>query len=128
MTSPGLLGWGDVAIGAAVRTGESAAGVIGNLRARWSRFETDAGSTRQQLAERGATERARATGAASHWIDVIIDVPLERVLRLLENEPEGIRTLVRGQRETMVDEVFGRVRAGAVAGDEAVDRFTLLVG
>ncbi|MCY1136842.1 hypothetical protein OWR29_02450 [Actinoplanes sp. Pm04-4] len=128
MTSPGLLGWGDVAIGAAVRTGENAAITVDRLRARWNSLGADASGLRQRLAERGATERGRAVGAGSRLIDQLIDIPLERVLRILENEPERIRVLVRGQRETMVDEVVGRVRASAVAGDEAVDRLTLRLG
>jgi len=102
-----------------------------------------------RLADRGAMERARwrqraertardalTTVTTLPLIDRVVDHQLQRVLRpvvlavlddvllLLEKEPERIQTLVRGQRETMVDELVGRLRAGAEAGDTAVDRLT----
>jgi hypothetical protein len=52
---------------------------------------------------------------------------LDDVLLLLEKEPERIQTLIRGQRESMVDELVGRLRAGAQAGDTAVDRMSFRV-
>ncbi|GID30851.1 hypothetical protein [Paractinoplanes brasiliensis] len=128
MTSPGLLGWGDVAIGAVVRTRENAVLVAERLRARVGSWEAGASGLRERLAERGAIERGRVTTAGSRMLDQLIDIPLERVLRLLENEPDRIRVLVRGQRETIVEEVVGRVRSSATAGDEAVDRLTLRMG
>jgi len=101
------------------------------------------------LAERGAAERVRArqrAGAALDsavtaiatfpLVDRVVDAQLERVLwptvgavlddvlARLENDPERVRGLIRGQRETMVDEVVGRLRTGAEAGDTAVDRLT----
>jgi hypothetical protein len=128
MTSPGLLGWGDVAIGAAVRTSENAVEAAAGLRSRWDRWRTEAEDLRQLLAKRGSVERDRAMGAASQIVDRIVDSQLERVLRLLEQKPDRIRAIVRGQRENIVDEVFSRVRTGAAAGDEAVDRLTLRRG
>ena len=101
------------------------------------------------LAARGAVERTRrrealaahldtAVGAlaTSHVLTRVVDAQLERVLRpvvdavldnvidLLEREPERIRTLVRSQRSTMVDELVNRIRSGAAAGDSGVDRLT----
>lgn len=101
------------------------------------------------LAERGAAERARgrrqlattldtAVGAvaASPVVARIVDAQLERVLRplvgavldeildMLEREPERIRSLVRSQRSTMVDELVGHIRSGAAAGDTNIDRLT----
>lgn len=141
MTGPGLLRWGDVAIGAAARTGESATGVVTRLRSRW---QNDMHSLRERLAElpgrlaeRGAAQRSRGVHlldealtalATAPLLDRIVDAQVERVLQLLENEPERIHTLVRGQRDTIVDEVVGRIRAGAAAGDEAVEKFTLKRG
>jgi hypothetical protein len=102
-----------------------------------------------QLAERGAagqlSERRRAAEildaavtavATSAVLERVIDIQLERVIRpviqvvlddvlsALENEPERIQGLVRGQRDSMVDELVGRIRSGAAAGDSAMDRFT----
>lgn len=102
-----------------------------------------------ELAERGAVQRARSRRraiaaarsavtavATSAPVDIVVDAQLERVLRpvvravlddvllLLEKEPERIQALIRGQRESMVDEVVGRIRTGAAAGDTAVERLT----
>jgi hypothetical protein len=102
-----------------------------------------------ELADRGAAERARGRGllaagldaavaavATSPVLEQVVDAQLERVLRpvvgavlddivdMLEREPERIRSLVRSQRTTMVDEVVSRVRSGAAAGDGNVDRLT----
>jgi hypothetical protein len=99
------------------------------------------------LAERGAVERVRRREAMAAHLDTavgalatsavlgrVVDAQLERVLRpvvdavldnvidLLEREPERIRTLVRSQRSTMVDELVNRIRSGAAAGDSNVDR------
>jgi hypothetical protein len=77
--------------------------------------------------------------ATAPIIDRVVDAQLERILRpvvlavlddvllLLEKEPERIQTLIRGQRETMVDELVGRLRSGAQAGDTAVDRMSFRV-
>jgi len=132
-----LLRWSDVAIGATVSTGENAAAAATRARIRCMQLAGEALTLRQRLAERGAAERVRGMQmmdgvlialATSPLVDLVVDAQLERVLRLLESEPERIRALIRGQRENMVDEVVGRVRAGAAAGDEAVDRFTLKMG
>jgi hypothetical protein len=136
-----LLRWGDTAVGAAFAAESVTTGVVAGLRRRVDR-----------LADRGATERARwrqraeqtaeaavSTVATSPLIDRVVDSQLQRVLRpvvlavlddvlvLLEKEPERIQTLIRGQRESMVDELVGRLRAGAQAGDTAVDRMSFRV-
>src|SRR6185312_3309079 len=97
-------------------------GLIADLR----RTASAQGRRVDELAERGATERARgrrrAVAAArsavtavatSSLVDLAVDAQLERVLRplvrtvlddvllLLEQEPERIQSLIRGQRETM---------------------------
>jgi hypothetical protein len=101
------------------------------------------------LAERGAAERQRGRDLMAAGLDTalvslatspvlgrVVDVQLERVLRpvvdavldnvidLLEREPDRIRSLVRSQRSTMVDELLTRIRSGAAAGDSNVDRLT----
>ncbi|MEU4159046.1 hypothetical protein [Actinoplanes sp. NPDC026670] len=112
MRIPGLLQWGDVAIGAISRAAEALA-------------------DQKELAERGAASRTRLMDslitaiATSPLVERVVEIQLDRVLELLEREPERIRALVRGQRDNMVGEVVGRVRAGAAAGDDAVDRLTL---
>jgi hypothetical protein len=109
-----LMRWGDVAIGATSRVVDALTAV-----------------DRTVLAERGAARRNRLVDAlitavaTSELVDRVVEIQLDRVLALLEREPERIRALVRGQRDSMVGEVVGRVRAGAAAGDEAVDRLTL---
>jgi len=102
-----------------------------------------------ELAERGSAERVRARERMTAGVDAVVtavsrspvlahvvdaqldrvlrplvDVVLDEVLDLLEREPDRIRALVRSQRNTMVDELVGRVRAGAAAGDDNVDRLT----
>jgi len=52
---------------------------------------------------------------------------LDDVLVLLDEEPERIKSLIRGQRDSMVDELVGRIRTGASAGDTVVDRWTARV-
>jgi hypothetical protein len=141
----GTTRWSDVAVGAAFEAEEVTVGLIGDVRraaelpTRWL-----AG-----LADRGAVERARTTRraseavreavtavATSHLVDPFVDAQLDRVLRplvhvvldevlvLLEQEPERLQSLIRGQRDSMVDELVGRIRTGATAGDTAVDRVT----
>ena len=105
-----------------------------------------------ETGERGAAEQLRArqraallldrlaiAAATSPVVNRMIDVQVDRMLRplvvavldevlgLLENEPERIQPLIRGQRESMVDELVGRIRTGAAAGDTAVDRWTARV-
>jgi hypothetical protein len=77
--------------------------------------------------------------ATSALFDRVVDVQLERiiqplvtrvlddVLALLEAEPERVRSLIRGQRESMVDELIVRLRDSAAAGDDAVDRLVARV-
>ncbi|GAA3351778.1 hypothetical protein GCM10020358_82780 [Amorphoplanes nipponensis] len=133
-----LLRWGDTVVGAAFAVEGATTDVVAGLRRGIER-----------LAERGATERthwrqqagltaqaAVSTVATSPLVDLVVDSQLQRVLRpvvlavlddvllLLEKEPERIQTLIRGQRESMVDELVGRLRAGARAGDTAVDRMS----
>lgn len=133
-------------MGAAFEVEAAAVRLIRDLR----RVAEDRRQRMAELAARGAVERARyrqrtaeaaesavAAVATSSLIDHIVDNQLQRVLRpvvravlddvllLLEEEPERIRALIQGQRESMVDELVGRLRAGAEAGDTAVDRLTL---
>jgi hypothetical protein len=147
--TPGGVGrWRDVAVGAAFEAEDTAAGLLGDLRrtGAWRRRWIA-----EQLAERGAAERARgrerAAGAVegaatavavaiSPLVDRIVDAQLERILRpvvltvldevlsLLEKEPDRIQALIRGQRNSMVDELVTRIRTGAATGDIAVDRLT----
>ena len=143
--TPGAGRWRDLAVGATFEAEETAVGLLANLR----RAEAWRRRWIADLAERGAAERARgrerATGAVegvaiavatSPLVDQMIDAQLERVLRpvvlavldevlaLLEQEPDRMQTLIRGQRDHMVDELVGRIRTGAANGDIAVDRLT----
>jgi len=125
-----LSQWGDVAIGALARAGEDAGQRLSRLR-RVS-LGTDRYNDRLAvLARRGAAERVRIVDGAinalatSPLVERVVEIQLVRVLELLEREPERIRALVRGQRDSMVGDVVGRVRAGAAAGDDVVDRLTL---
>ncbi|MEV4701747.1 hypothetical protein [Actinoplanes sp. NPDC049316] len=141
----GLVLWQDTVVGAAFAAEEATAGLIGRLRRAAGRrpqivdrFAGRGAAERERWRRRAAetTEAAVTMLARSPLLDRIVDDQLQRVMRpvvhavlddvllLLEREPERIRTLVRGQRETMVDELVGRLRAGAVAGDAAVDRMT----
>jgi hypothetical protein len=145
---PTLLRWGDTAVGAAITAEETAADLVAGLRGAVARR----GERVARLADRGATERARwqqraertaeaalATITTSPVIDRVVDHQLQRVLRpvvravlddvllMLENEPERMQILIRGQRETMVDELVGRLRTSAAVGDTAVDRLTFRV-
>jgi len=47
---------------------------------------------------------------------------LDDVLAQLENEPERVQALIRGQRDSMISELVGRLRQTAAAGDTTVDR------
>jgi hypothetical protein len=102
-----------------------------------------------RLAERGAAEedrgRRRAVDAVDSFVAAVataavvermVDTQVDRLLRPLvatvlddvltelETEPQRVQALVRGQRDTMVDELLGRLRQSAAAGDTAVDRMT----
>ena len=102
-----------------------------------------------ELAERGAVEREQGrrrvagalealirAAATAPVVNLVVDAQLDRVLRprvaailddvlvRLESDPERLQPLIRGQREGMVNELVDKVRAGAAAGDAAVDRVT----
>ncbi|GAB1642197.1 hypothetical protein [Krasilnikovia sp. MM14-A1259] len=144
----GVRWWRDAALGAVFEAEEAAAGMFAGLR----RAAARRGDIVAELAARGARERTRGRQrandavqaavtafATSVVVDRVVDAQLERVLRpvvlavlddvlvLLEREPERIHSLIRGQRESMVDELITRVRTGAAAGDTAVDRITYRV-
>ncbi|GIE98499.1 hypothetical protein [Paractinoplanes rishiriensis] len=140
----------DLVVGTALEIGDA-----GELLLTGARHLTGTAALQQRLAEvaeRGAAGSlaARRRGAAavdaaitalatSAIVDRVVDAQLDRVLRpvvrgilddvleLLEREPDRIQALVRGQRDTMVDELVGRIRTGAAAGDSAVDRLTARV-
>jgi hypothetical protein len=137
--------WRDVAVGVALEGEEITAGLIGALRRAVAQPDRQIA----ELAERGALARTRGrqraidavqaavlTVATSSLVDRVIDAQLERVLRpvvltvlddvllLLEREPDRIQALIRGQRESMVDELVSRIRTGAAVGDIRVDRLT----
>jgi hypothetical protein len=138
----GLIQLGDVAIGVAFRASEKGADKLAELRSRWDRESLrTAGEVWARwtvFAERGAVERERGVVGAQRAVNAaveklahspiverVVDVQIDRVLGMLENDPDRIRSLVRGQRDSIVGEAVGRVRAGATAGDNAVDRLTL---
>ena len=97
------------------------------------------------LAERGAAETDRGRKAAATAatdlaqkaatnpvVNGAVDAQLERLIRplvgvvlddvmaVLAAEPERVRSLIRDQSESITEEVVGRIRSGAVAGDAAV--------
>jgi len=135
--------WGDTVVGAALAAEDVTTDLIGGLSRRVTRQRLDRltvrGAAERALWRRRAASTAEAaltTVATSPLIDRVVDHQVERILRpvvlavlddvllLLEKEPDRIQALVRGQRDTMVDELVGRLRAGAEAGDTAVDRLT----
>jgi hypothetical protein len=139
----GATRWRDVAVGAAFGAEEVTAELIGDVRraaelpSRWLATLSDRGAMERARASRrasAAVQSAVTAVATSHLVDPFVDAQLDRVLRplvhavlddvllLLEQEPERIQALIRGQRESMVDELVGRIRTGATAGDTAVDR------
>ncbi len=105
-----------------------------------------------RLAERGTAEEAHGRGQAADAVDSVIatlatapvverlvDAQVDRLLRplvvsvlddilsLLEENPERIQTLIQGQRDSMINELVGRIRQSTSAGDSAVDRVTARV-
>jgi hypothetical protein len=99
------------------------------------------------LAGRGADERERGrqavttamqtiveTLATSPTVDRVIDAQIDRTVRplmvtvlddilaLLEAEPDRVRSIIRGQRDSIVDDLVTHLREDAAAGDRAVDR------
>lgn len=109
-----------------------------SARARGSLRSLAALAAALDLGRRLALRTARgvvgrlATAPIVNWA---VDAQLERiawplvprvvdtVLATLYAEPERVRALIRGQRESLGEEVLGHVRSGAAAGDAAVDRF-----
>jgi hypothetical protein len=102
-----------------------------------------------ELADRGAVEGARGRQragslvdavvtavATSHVVNLAVDAQVDRLLRplvvavlddvfqLLEAEPDRVQAMIKGQRESMVDELVTRIRASAAVGDAVVDRWT----
>jgi hypothetical protein len=100
-----------------------------------------------ELAVRGAAERERGhqsvttamqtiveAVATSPAVDRIIDAQIDRTVRplmvkvlddilaLLEAEPDKVRSIIRGQRDSIVDDLVAHLRDDAAAGDRAVDR------
>lgn len=145
---PAPLRWRDVAVGAAYQAEESTAELLAELRRvtarrrRWMVALAERGAAERTLGRKRATEAAHSavtTIATLPVVDWFVDAQLERVLRplvsgilddvlkLLEQEPDRIQALIQGQRETMVDELVGRIRTGAAAGDSAVDRLTFRI-
>lgn len=143
----------DVVVGAVFTAEDAAELLAGSVRFSATRPFTGASAAVQrrmaEMAERGARERVKAQQraaasldaaiaavATSAIVDKVVDAQIDRILRplisgvlddvltLLEKEPDRIQALVRGQRDTMVDELVGRIRTGAAAGDTAVDRIT----
>jgi hypothetical protein len=146
----------DVLVGAAFQAGDAAELLVAGVRYTASRpFNGSSETARRRLgemADRGATESEKAGRRAAAALDAavtaiatsalvnkMVDAQLDRVLRplvrdilddvleLLEKEPDRVQSLVRGQRDTMVDELVGRIRSGAAAGDATVDRVTAKV-
>jgi hypothetical protein len=100
-----------------------------------------------EMAERGAAERERGhravttamntiveAVATSPTVDRVIDAQIDRTVRplmvkvlddilaLLEAEPDRVRSIIRGQRDSIVDDLVTHLREDAAAGDRAVDR------
>jgi len=137
-----LSRFGDVLLGAACQAREKSADTLTETRTRWNqesiRAAAEIWGRWTLLAERGAAERERGRRGAQRAVDAAVDrmahstlvdrvvnAQLDRVLTLLENEPDRVRAIVRGQSDSIVGEAIGRVRSGAAAGDDVVDRFTV---
>lgn len=95
----------------------------------------DEGAAQTALGRRAASAAATAVArrvATNSLVNSMVDAQLERVLRpmiavvlddvfsVLDADPDKVRNLIRDQRESITDEVVGRIRAGAVAGDTSV--------
>ena len=141
-------------VAAAVAGGVGRAAAIARLRTptRPSVAMTAARGRLDRLAQRGLLEEDRGRQRASATVDAlvsaiatapvverIVDTQVDRLLRplvatvlddvlaQLEQDPQRVRSLIRGQRESMVDELVGRIRQSSAAGDAAVDRATARV-
>nr|WP_221377241.1 hypothetical protein [Actinoplanes polyasparticus] len=130
-SAAGLRRWaGELAEQGAAERGRAAE----TMAEQRSRAAATVASRRSRMAS--AVEAAVDAVATSPLVDRVVDAQVSRILRplvrtvlddvltLLEQEPERIQPLVRGQRDSMVDELVGRIRTGAAAGDDAVDRMT----
>jgi hypothetical protein len=72
--------------------------------------------------------------ATSPTVDRVIDAQIDRTVRplivrvlddilaLLEAEPDKVSSIIRGQRDSIVDDLVTHLREDAAAGDRAVDR------
>ncbi|WP_433383959.1 hypothetical protein ACQPZX_22795 [Actinoplanes sp. CA-142083] len=144
----------DVLVGAAFQAQDAAELMVSGVRYGVSRplNGIKAQERMEEMASRGAAEREKAQRRAAATLDAaitaiatsavvnkMVDAQVQRILRplvrdilddvlaLLEKEPDRVQSLMRGQRDTMVDELVGRIRSGAAAGDDAVDRITTRV-
>ena len=146
----------DLLVGAAFQAEDAAELVLAGIRFSATRpFNGTAATVQRRMGEiagRGAAERQKAQSRAAAALDAaltsvatsslvnkMVDAQVDRILRplvrdilddvlaMLEQEPDRIQSLVRGQRDTMVDELVGRIRTGTAAGDDAVDRITARV-
>ncbi|MCM4080296.1 hypothetical protein [Paractinoplanes hotanensis] len=130
-SAAGLRRWaGELAEQGAAERGRAAE----TMAEQRSRAAATVSSRRSRMAS--AVAAAVDTVATSPLVDRVVDAQVSRILRplvrtvlddvltLLEQEAERIQPLVRGQRDSMVDELVGRIRTGAAAGDDAVDRMT----
>jgi hypothetical protein len=138
-------------VAATVAGGVGRAAAIARLRTppRPSEVMTAARGRLDRLAQRGLVEEDRGRRRASAAVDAlmaaiatapvverVVDAQVDRLLRplvatvldevlaQLEQDPQRVRALIRGQRESMVDELVGRIRQSTAAGDAAVDRAT----
>lgn len=115
------------------------AGRLGEQVGRRLTDLADRGAVQRQRGQRFAVtvvDAASTTVVTSAMVNRAVDLQLNRVLRpvvaavlddvleRLEADPERVRSLVRGQRDSMIDEIVGHVRAGALAGDTTVERWT----
>jgi hypothetical protein len=141
-------------VAAAVAGGVGRAAAIARLRTppRPAAAVTIARGRLDRLAQRGVLEEDRGRQRASSavgalmtaiatapMVERVVDAQVDRLLRplvatvldevlaQLEQDPQRVRSLIRGQRESMVDELVGRIRQSTAAGDAAVDRATARV-
>jgi hypothetical protein len=113
--------WWDTAIDRALRLG-----VLASVRTAGA-----AGTARDAYlsAGRAVLDRLAVNPVLNRVIDAqltrllpgLLDEVLQDILATLEADPERLRQLVRGQRESMVAELLDRLREGAAAGDGAAD-------
>ncbi len=141
--------WHDVAIGAWCDLGDVVTGLATVARERTAGRVAAVRARVDALGERGAVERVRAerrvAGAVGSLVDAVatspvldrvVDAQLDRTVRplvvqvlddvfiRLQEDPEKVRSVIRGQRDSMADEIVTRLREDTAAGDEAVDRLT----